>query len=258
MRRSTTATPQLLVVDVGNSRLRAGRFDATHLAEEWSCAYDSVHPRWSAAWRQLLRQIVERHGTMPAQIASVARPRSVVARKALLDLGFTPAHLVTHRDTWPFEIDIDAPQTLGVDRLANVAGAVSLGLHSAVVVDLGTAITVDVLDAGVFRGGLIMPGLSLQARALHEYTSHLPLVDVQQEAPLLGRNTQDAWLAGMTQMTLAGLAATARRLARSLGHGTPILCTGGWARRLRPFLRSVRHEPHLLFLGLRERARSCR
>ena len=131
----------------------------------------------------------------------------------------------------------------------------ALGLRTAIAIDLGTAITVDVLESGVFRGGLIMPGMALQARALHDHTAHLPLVDVSKTAPLVGPNTQDALLAGVSRMTLAGVAACARSLARSLGRATPIVYTGGWGHRLRPHLRSARCEPHLLFLGLRERAR---
>jgi type III pantothenate kinase len=166
---------------------------------------------------------------------------------------------VTHADAWPFACDIDALYTVGIDRLANVAGAMALGLQSAIAVDMGTAITIDVLDAGVFRGGLIMPGLSLQAYALHAQTASLPLVDVRQPAGLVGRDTRAAMLAGITQMTFAGVAATARRLARGLpGGAAPILVTGGWAYRLRPFLRTARFEPHLLFLGLREQARRRR
>lgn len=254
MKRPKSSVRRLLVVDVGNSGLRAARFEQDRLVQEWRYSYDDTNPRWSASWRQTLRQLHEEHGPLQVQIASVARRRAAVVQRSLQDFGFKRTHLVSHADAWPFEIDLEERQTVGIDRLANVAGAVALGFQSAIAIDLGTAITVDVLDAGVFRGGMIMPGLTLQARALHEHTSNLPLIDVQQEAVLVGRSTPAALLAGVTHMTLAGLAASARRLSRSLGDSTPILYTGGWAKRLRPFLRSARHEPHLLFLGLRERA----
>lgn len=175
--------------------------------------------------------------------------------RALSDHGFGAVHAVTSRDRWPFRLDVDAPETVGVDRLANVAGAVGLGMKRAVIVDLGTAITVDLLADGDFRGGLIAPGMTLQARALHEHTSALPLVDMTAAAPRLGRSTREAILAGIHGVTLRGTAWTARRLARDLGPGTAIVLTGGYAARLRPHLRGARLEPLLLFRGLWTRVR---
>jgi pantothenate kinase type III len=133
-----------LVVDVGNTRLRAGRFAGAHLAAEWSGAYDQERPRWSVAWRRFLQQLPA-HGPLPVRIASVAPRRADVVQRALRDCGFTQVHRVTHADAWPFACDIDALYMVGIDRLANVAGAMALGLQSAIAVDLGTAITIDAI-----------------------------------------------------------------------------------------------------------------
>jgi type III pantothenate kinase len=191
---------------------------------------------------------------LQVEVASVAPRRLAAARRGLDAVVVGSVHVVTWRDAWPFDLAVDTPATVGVDRLANVAGLVAHGFSRAVAVDLGTATTIDILEDGAFLGGLIAPGLTLQARALHEHTAVLPLVDVDVEAPLIGRDTPGAIQAGVVHTTIAGVAAVVRRLARRLGPSTPIVLTGGWASRLAPALRAARTDPHLGFRGLRLRA----
>ena len=86
------------------------------------------------------------------------------------------------------------PATLGRDRLAAAVGAATLYPgRNALIVDFGTAVTLDFVSAdGVFRGGCISPGMAMRFRALHEYTAALPLCDATDSAELLGRTTDEA------------------------------------------------------------------
>ncbi len=89
--------------------------------------------------------------------------------------------------------------TMGADRFGNAAAAVELGKLPAIVLDCGTAVTTEAIDADCrFRGGAIMPGRAMLRRSLHENAAMLPYVDIQNQCPApLGRNTRDAILAGV-------------------------------------------------------------
>ena len=103
-------------------------------------------------------------------------------------LEFTPATPV------PIGNAYLTPATLGRDRLAAAVGAATLYPgRNALIVDFGTAVTLDFVSAdGVFRGGCISPGMAMRFRALHEYTAALPLCDATDSAELLGRTTDEA------------------------------------------------------------------
>jgi pantothenate kinase type III len=91
------------------------------------------------------------------------------------------------------------PETVGADRLAQAAAAWARAKGPCVVVSMGTAITIDAVNArGEFLGGLIAPGLRLMARALHEHTALLPEVEPQRMKSPLGRHTRDAIRAGIS------------------------------------------------------------
>lgn len=108
---------------------------------------------------------------------------------------------LTHETPLPFENKYRTPQTLGKDRLAAIAGAEWLKPSTdLLVIDAGTAITYDFIDAsGVYHGGNIAPGIEMRARALHNYTSKLPYVSPSEEPPLLGFDTESAINAGVIQ-----------------------------------------------------------
>jgi len=109
---------------------------------------------------------------------------------------------VIHRLTWqshyPFRIDYETPETLGVDRLAAAAGAI---LHHPgsdyLVIDAGSALTLDLLAGGAFSGGSISPGLSMRFRALHEFTGRLPLLNVSKGFSFPAKSTKDAITGGV-------------------------------------------------------------
>lgn len=95
--------------------------------------------------------------------------------------------------TLPFTLHYDSPDTFGADRIALCALSSHLYPGEAVIaLDIGTAITVDVLGSGQdYLGGLIMPGLDLMAKALHEHTARLPLVGIGRPERLVGLSTVD-------------------------------------------------------------------
>jgi type III pantothenate kinase len=156
----------------------------------------------------------------------------------------------------PIKLDYKTPATLGADRIADACGAWALHRGEAsLVIDAGTCITVDFLDAsGVYHGGAIMPGLKMSLQALNTFTAKLPLVDIDnvKRAPVLGRSTEDSILAGTlgaTMLALAGYVA----LYREKAPGLHVLLTGGDSQRLVDAgATGWEMVPHLTLTGLNE------
>ena len=156
----------------------------------------------------------------------------------------------------PIRLNYKTPQTLGADRIADACGA--WGMHpgeASVIIDVGTCITVDYIDAdGVYHGGAIMPGLGMSLQALHTFTAKLPLVDIAAvtTTPVLGRSTEESIVAGTlgaTMLALAGYVALYKQKSPTL-H---VLLTGGDAGRLTAAgATGWEHVPNLTLKGLNE------
>ena len=99
----------------------------------------------------------------------------------------------------PLAIGYRTPHTLGTDRLAAAVGAWSMSPgRDLLIVDAGTAITVDFVDRnGVFQGGNIAPGIKMRLRALHDYTGRLPMVEKEGNIPEIGYDTESAIRSGV-------------------------------------------------------------
>jgi len=130
----------------------------------------------------------------------------------------------------PIKTDVDQPERVGTDRLLTALAAYRRFNRECIVVDFGTAITVNAVRAdGTFAGGAIFPGLAMMARALSEGTALLPAVQAPTAAPLAGRNTEEAIAAGILRGAagaVTGLIAAARRV---VGTDARVVLTGGAA-----------------------------
>ena len=101
----------------------------------------------------------------------------------------------------PIRIDYQAPQTLGMDRVAAAVGAfIRQPSDNLLVIDVGTAITFDlVAQGGIFKGGNISPGPATRFKALHQFTNRLPLINEEGDTPALGYDTETAIRSGVMQ-----------------------------------------------------------
>lgn len=158
----------------------------------------------------------------------------------------------------PIAIDYATPDTLGLDRIASAVAACALldtlpGLDFLLVVDAGTAVTLDIAAReGGFRGGNISAGLSMRLHALHDFTSALPLTDVNGDCPDFGFDTRSALRSGAILGIAAEIESSFQKAARKFGKGA-ILLTGGdaaiLATHLDPSLRVITN-PALVADGL--------
>lgn len=137
----------------------------------------------------------------------------------------------------PLVIEYSTPETLGADRIASAVGAVCVyPERNVLVVDSGTAITMDVVSAdGHFLGGNIAPGISLRAKSLNSFCGRLPLVDADGDAPLIGHDTQTAIRAGVVRGLVAEVVTLASELQNRFGS-VSIILTGGDAELIAKYL----------------------
>ena len=172
-----------LVVDIGNTLLKLAVFDGGRLVAQ-QCVGELREETFAGLLggvRAARAVVASTRGEAPAIVEAVRRHTGYL-------LEFTPATPV------PIGNAYLTPATLGRDRLAAAVGAATLYPgRNALIVDFGTAVTLDFVSAdGVFRGGCISPGMAMRFRALHEYTAALPLCDATDSAELLGRTTDEA------------------------------------------------------------------
>jgi type III pantothenate kinase len=142
----------------------------------------------------------------------------------------------------PIDVKVEAPERVGIDRLLNAVAARgrSPGVP-AVLIDIGSAVTVDWLDeAGAFRGGAIFPGSRLMARALRAHTAKLPLVRLPKELPEPpGQDTTTAMQTGIASAVAGGVFAVARQYLRRSSGRPVVYLTGGDAPVFRPLLEEL-------------------
>lgn len=223
--------PTLLAISVGNTRTAIGSFVASELTgveripnQDLAAAADAA----VAAWTSL-----DSAGA-PVVIASTNDP--LADRLAKLLEERTGAELLrVGEDLMPaIGTQVDPSARTGQDRLLNAAAAWSCVKQACVVVDAGTAVTVDFIDGvGTFQGGAIAPGAQMALKALHDATAALPSIAYREPAAgSFGTNTEEAMLQGV-HMGIVGLVwKLVEQYATHYGAFPVVLATGGDAATL--------------------------
>ena len=151
-------------------------------------------------------------------------------------------------------IDYPNPAKIGPDRLANAVAARHRFGAPVVVVDFGTAVTFDVVDArGNYVGGIIAPGLAAMTDYLHEKTALLPRIRIREVKTAVGKSTEQAMLVGAVhgyRGLIRGLIAELKRELKA--RRLPVVATGGYAKLIASKLPEIsKVEPNLTLEGLR-------
>jgi len=135
---------------------------------------------------------------------------------------------VNHKTTLPFQSNYQTMDTLGTDRMCNVAGMLKYAKNkNCLSIDIGTCIKFDFLTAdSVYKGGSIAPGVRLRYRSLNEYTSNLPLLNDMTGVSLVGDNTQNAMISGVLNGIRAEIIGLISRYEQEYGS-IDIYMTGG-------------------------------
>jgi type III pantothenate kinase len=224
----------LVVLNVGNTRLAIGTFIGGELH-----GVERVELNRKGEWPAKIKQAWERvAGRENASVvaASVNPPMEMAVSDAVMQVADRHVVWVGKDLDLPIKVLTDEPEKTGIDRILNLAAAYENVEGEVVVVDAGTAITVDVCnDAGEFLGGAIAPGVRMQLDAMHERTAALPAIsDEEFQAPdePFGQNTQQAMLHGVYHGIRGMVKELVEAYATKLGRWPEVVATGGDAPRL--------------------------
>lgn len=231
-----------LTIDQGNTVAKLTLWDGCRVV---------AHTGVEALTTDSLEEFVGKVSLQAAMYCSVAGDGEAVMKQLARMAG--KVYRLDSRMPMPMVIDYKSPCSLGADRVAAAVGAMTLYPgEQLLVVDIGTAVTYDVVTAeGHFIGGNIAPGVKMRLESLNRYTARLPLVAVPEtigsDEPMLGIDTRSALLRG----ALHGIAGAVSYYSSRLQGDVRVVLTGGDARIIAPLCSIPLHvEEHLVDIGL--------
>jgi len=277
---SSSALPApdvVLLADVGNTRIKLAAIALAPPAAGGAAAALAVERLPVLDRRQDLDSRSFRVANLERWLGQAAPGAAIVlvasvhdAAAARLEAAIAEISATRHRPLrqrrlvhgdLPLVVAVDEPDRVGIDRLAGAAAAAAIKRtgRPAIVVDCGTAATVNVVSAGgAFVGGAILPGPALMARALAEGTSRLPQVAALDHAPpppMPGRSTQDAIAAGIGWGIRGAITRLVAEAEAAVGGDADVLLTGGWRAAVRDALPGAVEVPELVLAGVALAAR---
>ena len=246
----------LIAIDIGNTKVAIGVFEAEKLRTTLSIATE-MH-RLADEYAALLFNLLPHHNITTADIkeaiiCSVVPPLVPVFEELCQRyLGTSPLVVGAGIKTG-VRIRLDNPKEVGADRVVNAAAAYQLYGGPAIVIDMGTAITFDVVSKeGDYLGGAIAPGMEVAAEALFTQTAKLPRVELIRPEHAIGKNSSTAIQSGILFGYVGLIEGLVARLCHELEEKARVIATGGYAElvaRETPVIEIV--DPHLTLMGLR-------
>jgi len=233
----------LLCVNVGNSMTRLGLFEGRALT-----ATEAI----PATGTESLPSVLGEAPIEAVAVASVAPSRTEAVCEVLATATGVRPRVAGVDLPVPLEVRVAEPEEVGVDRLLDALAAYGRTGCQTVVIDAGTAVTVDLVSAaGAFCGGAIAPGPGLLVRALHEGTEKLPRIEFQEPHLVVGRDTEEAMASGAFWGAVGMVAELVRRMTAELIGETRVVGTGGYMGVLAPHLPMIETVvPELALEGL--------
>jgi type III pantothenate kinase len=246
----------LLTIDLGNTNTVLGVFEGAELRAHWRLA--TRREQTADEYGILVRNLFASSGLAPAGIEGVAlasvvpplTPVLVALSKQYLNLE---PLVVEPGVRTGMPILYEPPGDVGADRIVNGVAAFAAYGGPVIVVDFGTATTLDVVTRkGEYLGGVICPGVGISADALFQRAARLPRVDVRHPGKVIGRSTVASIQSGMYFGYAAMVEGLIARLRAELGESARVVATGGLAETLAGEIPSIEAvDPVLTLTGLR-------
>lgn len=245
----------LLAIDIGNTNITIGCIENDRIVCEARIATDKT--RTSDQYGVEIKNMLETYGCRIEDIhdciiASVVPPVFNAVRSGVFKVIQKRPIVVGHGLKTGLDIRLEHPAQVGSDRIVIAVAALAKRQAPLIVIDMGTATTVEVIEPkNRYMGGVIMPGTRISLDALTSRTAQLPGINLDKPGNIIARNTVDAMRSGIMYGAAAMLDGVLDRMEEELGHPSTIIATGGIA----PYVISLcRHkitlERDLLLQGL--------
>ncbi len=246
----------LLAIDIGNTNVVIGVFEGDSLKATWRLGTDvhKLEDEYAAVLLNLLSMRKLAFADIDHAIISSSVPPLVTVFEELCQRYFDVIPMVVEPGTKTgVRISIDNPREVGADRVVNAAAAHRLYGGPLIVIDFGTATTLDAVSKeGDYLGGAIAPGITISAEALFEHAAKLPRVELVRPQKAIGRSSVAAMQSGIIFGYVGLIEGIVTRMRKELGGDAKVIATGGLADIIASETEVVDAvEPDLTLVGLR-------
>ena len=245
----------ILTIDMGNSNIVVGGIDENKLYFEERITTD--HRKTSLEYAIMLKNILEINKVKKSDIegsimSSVVPPLNAPLSSAVKKITGKKPMLVGSGMKTGINIKVDNPKSVGGDRIVAAVAAVAQFEGPIIVIDMGTATTLDVVDrSGSYTGGVILPGVMVSLNALVGNTAQLPQINLDAPKRVIGKNTVECMQNGIMYGNAAMMDGLIDRMEAELGEKPALVATSGMARFITPLCNhEITYIPDLLLRGL--------
>lgn len=245
----------LLAIDIGNTNISLGCIRDNNILFEARIATD--RSRTSDQYGTEILTMLGAFGIKKEEIsdciiASVVPPVFNSVRTGVLKVIGKQPMVVGPGLKTGLNIRVDIPSQVGSDRIVIAVAALAEYEAPLILLDLGTATTIDVVEPGnTYVGGVIAPGVKISSDALTSRAAMLPGISLEQPKQVVGKNTIDCMRSGIMYGTAAMIDGMIDRIAEELGHKSTVIATGGIAQFIAPLCKhDIILERDLLLKGL--------
>ena len=245
----------LLAIDIGNTNLVIGCIRDDEILFKARIATDQT--RTSDQYGVEIKNMIEAFGVKVNDItdciiSSVVPPVFNSVRTGVIKVIGKQPMVVGPGLKTGLNIHMDVPSQVGSDRIVIAVAALAEYQAPLILMDLGTATTIEVVEPeNHYMGGIIFPGVKLSLDALTSRAAQLPGVSLDKPKRVIGKNTVDSMRSGMLYGTAAMIDGLIERMEEELGHSSTLIATGGMAQFIAPLCKhSIILEKDLLLKGL--------
>lgn len=245
----------LLAIDIGNTHIVLGGMEEGRVRFEARLATDprrTADQYWLDLKHILYEYGIDQGAVSDCIISSVVPPVfHEVCQGAERVTGRRPMVVAPGLKTG-LDIQMDVPSKVGSDRIVAVVAALELDKPPLILIDMGTATTIDVVTEGNhYIGGCIIPGVGVSLEAVTSQTAQLPGIQLGRPGKVIGKNTEDCMRSGVMYGAAAMLDGMIERIEEELGRPAAAIATGGLAKLIVPLCRRrIVVDEGLLLRGL--------
>jgi type III pantothenate kinase len=226
----------IIAVDIGNTNINIGLF--LEGKEEFvesipGGSRAKLTNCLKSAWQKIpIIESSKEHKRNGVIVVSSVKPAWTKVIREIAEVHLDEEiHIIGKDIPLPMQLWVDEPDKIGTDRVVSAAAAYEVAEDVVIVADLGTAVTIDLVDQnGIFLGGVICPGFEISAKALRDYTAQLPNIKVTKPKAPYGKNTVDAINCGLYYSIVGALQEIIRRYAEEFGKWPQTVITGSGAK----------------------------